>query len=289
MKDGVAMGEVDEVQDRVMEIAALLKKKAPHLAPSVIPRPYKHAAANIVTLCSTPRQRADAEAFLASKAESAAADDVAAAGKKRGEEGQQIESEDAAEGGRHHVVLETETNIATRTFRITAAKLGGRIDATLSDLNLLMDLHLNAPQQELAPYVERFAVANELDPSTAALALHGACSLAYALQVATSSIAGWNGFVGSHPLPLADDVDMTVVMKELFRPPPTPPASPRSRSKSKTKGKKGGAKKKQAAAAAVAAAAAAAAGGESGAAGVEGVVSGKGKTAKKGSKRKKQG
>ncbi|CAN0439769.1 unnamed protein product [Ectocarpus sp. 12 AP-2014] len=283
MTEGVAMGEVDEVQDRVMEMAALLKKKAPHLAPSVIPRPYKHAATNIVTLCSTPRQRADAEAFLASKAGSAAADDVAAARKRsRGEEGQQIESEDAAEGGRQHVVLETDTDIATRTFRITAAKLGGRIDATLSDLNLLMDLHLNAPQQELEPYVERFAAANELDPSTAALALHGACSLAYALQVATSSIAGWNGFVGSHPLPLADDVDMTVVMKELFRPPPTPPASPRSRSKSKTKGKKGGAKKKKAAAAA-------AAGGESGAAGVEGVVSGKGKKAKKGSKRKKQG
>ncbi|CBJ30245.1 hypothetical protein Esi_0183_0025 [Ectocarpus siliculosus] len=280
MTEGVAMGEVDEVQDRVMEIAALLKKKAPHLAPSVIPRPYKHAAANIVTLCSTPRQRADAEAFLASKAESATVDDVAAAGERgRGEEGQQIESEDAAEGGRHHVVLETETDIATRTFRITAAKLGGRIDATLSDLNLLMDLHLNAPRQELEPYVERFAAANELDPSTAALALHGACSLAYALQVATSSIAGWNGFVGSHPLPLAGDVDMTVVMNELFRPPPTPPASPRSRSKSKTKGKKGGAKKKKAAAA----------GGESGAAGVEGVVSEKGKTAKKGSKRKKQG
>lgn len=123
MTEGIAMGEVDEVQDRVMEIAALLKKKAPHLAPSVVPRPYKRAAANIVTLCSTPRQRADAEAFLASKAGSAAADDVAAAGKSRGEEGQQIELEDAAEGGRHHVVLETDTDIATRTFRITAAKV----------------------------------------------------------------------------------------------------------------------------------------------------------------------
>ncbi|CAM9948119.1 unnamed protein product, partial [Laminaria digitata] len=59
---------VDQLRVRVAEMAALLTRRAPNLCPNVAPRQYKMAASNVLSVCGTPKQRADAEAFLTSKA-----------------------------------------------------------------------------------------------------------------------------------------------------------------------------------------------------------------------------
>lgn len=102
-----------ESQARVVELATLLKTRAPSVAPNVAPRPYKHATSNILTLCTTPKQRADAEAYLAAAVERE--ERVQGEGGSRPEEQEENEAK--------HVVVTSETDIGTRTFRITAAKV----------------------------------------------------------------------------------------------------------------------------------------------------------------------
>eukprot|EP00903_Cladosiphon_okamuranus_P015153 g14011.t1 len=275
-----AAGKVDEHQARQVEISLLLKKRAPLMCPSVVPRAFKEALASVHAFLAS-----DAGKLAASASGGSAAD--AGGGAESTEEAEKEEKEVGGEddGGRH-VVLTTETDIATRTFRITAAKFGKKVDAVLSNLELLMELHLNASQEELEPYVTRFASANKLDVSSnrsAATALQEVCSLAYSLQVAASNIPGWTGFVGSSQLPLGDDADMAAIGKELFIP-PTPPTSPRPKSPSRKKGKSRSQSKpakKKAASPARGAATVTVVGGES-------VVKEKGeKGAARGSKRKK--
>lgn len=65
----------------------------------------------------------------------------------------------------------------------------------------------------------------------------------------TSNIGGWTGFLGSFQLPLAEDVDMAVVLRELFCPPPLSPPTASPPSRSKSRGARRGAKKKTTAAA----------------------------------------
>eukprot|EP00752_Nemacystus_decipiens_P002491 g2342.t1 len=273
-------GEVDERHVRQVEISRLLHKRAPSACPSVVPRAFKDALAGV-------------QAFLSSDAGKRSASDpaaaAAAAAAERSEEGEETGNVD--ENGVGHVVLTTETDFATLTFRVTRAKFGEKVDAVLSNLELLMELHLNAREEELEPYAARFASANGLDSSdrSAATALQEVCSLAYALQVAASNIPGWTGFVGSVRLPLDDGVDMAAICKELFKP-PTPPPSPRPKSgsgkKGKSRSKSKPPKKKKAASPAGAAAAAAGAGargGETAAA----VKEKGGKGAARGAKRKK--
>lgn len=105
--------EIDERQARVVELAGLLKTRAPSVAPNVAPRPYKHATSNILTVCTTPKQRADAEAYLAAAVQREEG--------IQGEGGSRPDEEE--ENGAKHVVVTSETDIATRTFRITAAKV----------------------------------------------------------------------------------------------------------------------------------------------------------------------
>ena len=112
-------GEVDEHQARQVEISQLLKKRAPLMCPSVVPRAFTEALAGV-------------QAFLASDAGKRSASDAAApaapaaARSEDGEEEKEEEEEEAGkvvEDGGRHVVLMTETDIATRTFRITRAKV----------------------------------------------------------------------------------------------------------------------------------------------------------------------
>lgn len=112
--------EVAETQARISEMATLLKSRAPNLAPNFGPRPYKLAAANILTVCSTPDQRADADKFLASKVQEL----VDAAPAARGEDVKEKSTVgDGQEQEAKHLVVETDTDMATRTFRITRAKV----------------------------------------------------------------------------------------------------------------------------------------------------------------------
>lgn len=108
--------EHDELQSRVLEIQALLAKRAPVLGPRVVPKQLR-AACNLVQMCSTVKQRAVAETFLASKAA-----ELAAAATEKDPQGEGMEEEKGS-GGDDVVVLETEMDIATRKFRVTAAKV----------------------------------------------------------------------------------------------------------------------------------------------------------------------
>lgn len=109
-------GEMDELQARQVEISALLKKRAPLMCPSVVPRAFKGALAGVQTFLASEAGKRSASAAVASAAAAAAAE--------RREEGEEEEGIVDDDGGRHvHVVLTTETDIATRTFRITAAKV----------------------------------------------------------------------------------------------------------------------------------------------------------------------
>lgn len=109
-------GEVDEHQARQVEISNLLKQRAPLMCPSVVPRALKEALAGVQAFLSS-----DAGKVSASAASSSTATD-------RSEEGKEDEEDEEVVGddGGRHVVLTTETDIATRTFRITAAKVRGR-------------------------------------------------------------------------------------------------------------------------------------------------------------------
>lgn len=113
-----------EIQARVAEIASLLRDRAPNVGPNVAPRPYKLVVSNMLALCATAKQREHAEVFLSCKAaELAARRDGVEAQKNEQEE---KEAADEGEGGEEwgrHVVVKTETDIATRTFRITGAKV----------------------------------------------------------------------------------------------------------------------------------------------------------------------
>lgn len=121
-------GEVDEHQARQVEISQLLKKRAPLMCPRVVPRAFKEALAGV-------------QAFLASDAgkisASAAAASTAAAEISEGgeEEEEKEEGETAEDDGGRHVVLTTETDIATRTFRITCAKVYTILQLRLEDRN----------------------------------------------------------------------------------------------------------------------------------------------------------
>lgn len=103
--------ELTDLQARVSEIATLLRNRAPKLAPSVTPRPMK-AFTSAVGLCATVKQRLSVEAFCVSKAAELAA-----------EREQQGGEEEKGEGDEDHVVVETQCDVATRTFRITEAKV----------------------------------------------------------------------------------------------------------------------------------------------------------------------
>lgn len=102
-----AAGEVDEHQARQAEIFQLLKKRAPLICPSVVPRAFKEALAGVHAFLSSDTGKLVASAAVASAAGAAASTE---------------ERKKEDDGGRH-VVLTTETDIATRTFRITAAKV----------------------------------------------------------------------------------------------------------------------------------------------------------------------
>lgn len=110
-------GELDELQSRVLEIQALLAKRAPTLGPRVVPKQLR-AACNLFQICPSVKQRADAEAFLASKAA-----ELAAASTEKDPKEEAMDEEEASSGHRDVVVLETEMDIATRRFRVTAAKV----------------------------------------------------------------------------------------------------------------------------------------------------------------------
>lgn len=120
---GAAEGStsVDQLGVRVTEMAALLTKRAPNLCPNVAPRQYKMVASNILSICGTPKQRADAEAFLALKAA-----EITRNNERDNEKEDEADNRMEGEGrGERHVVLKTDIDIGTRTFRIASAKVIG--------------------------------------------------------------------------------------------------------------------------------------------------------------------
>lgn len=120
---GDGTGELDELQARMVEIASILEKRAPNLRPMVHPRLYKQTVDHVKTLASSKAGELTAAAAAASAATAVAAEKTGS--EREGHaaaavaEGKEVEED----GGRHHVVVETETDVATRTFRITGAKV----------------------------------------------------------------------------------------------------------------------------------------------------------------------
>lgn len=111
-----ATGEADnEHQRRQAEISQLLEKRAPLMCPSVVPRAFKEALAGVRAFLASDAGKVSASAAAAA---TAAADDA-----ERAEEEEGKEDGGADEDGGRYVVLTTQTDIATRTFRITAAKV----------------------------------------------------------------------------------------------------------------------------------------------------------------------
>lgn len=108
-------GEVDEHQARQVEISQLLKQRAPLMCPHIVPRAFKEALAGVQMLLTSDAGNLSAPAAVAS----AAAAEPAEGG---------TEEENVDDDGGRHVVLTTETDIAARTFRITAAKVCTCVD-----------------------------------------------------------------------------------------------------------------------------------------------------------------
>lgn len=110
---------VDQPRVRVAEMTALLTKRAPNLCPNIAPRQYKMAASNVLSICATPKHRADAQAFLASKAAEVTHDHE----QENEEENEEQVRMDGEKEWETHAVLKTETDFDTRTFRIASAKV----------------------------------------------------------------------------------------------------------------------------------------------------------------------
>ena len=109
----------DQLRVRMTEMAALLAKRAPNLCPNVAPRQYKMAASDVLSICGTPKQRADAQAFLESKEAEITRDHE----RDNEEEDEEEGRTDGEKGGERHMVLKTETDFGTRTFRIVSAEV----------------------------------------------------------------------------------------------------------------------------------------------------------------------
>lgn len=133
----------DQPRVMVAEMAALLTKRAPNLCPNVAPRQYKMAVSNVLSICATPQQRADAQAFLASKAGEISHDHE----QENGEEDEEQVRTDGEKGRETHVVLKTETDFGTRTFRIASAKVT-IVCRTSAAAQLHQHYTTTAPQQQ---------------------------------------------------------------------------------------------------------------------------------------------
>ncbi|CAN0002799.1 unnamed protein product [Ascophyllum nodosum] len=212
--------EAVDYQARVVEITTLLRGRAPKLFPcNIAPRSCKPYT-SILGLCSTTRQRVDAKVFIEK-----AKDAIAEQRRKKHEAGQGGDNGKDVDDQTMNIVVVAEIDLTARKFRVTGAKFVDNIDATLHDLERVMELLLNSSENDLEPYVRRFASANELRSDTpAASTMQEVCSLSYALQVTASNLSGWTARAGSYDLPLARDVDMTTLLRELFDEPPTPSA-----------------------------------------------------------------
>ncbi|CAM9580338.1 unnamed protein product [Discosporangium mesarthrocarpum] len=156
-----------QAQARLTEIEELIKRRAPRLRPQVVPRPFQAVVENVLSACSTMQQRVEAEAFLKSKASEVKA----------------VEGKEGLEEPR--LVLDSELDLTSRTFRVTGAKFVEKLDAELYNLESFMELQLSAAEGEMEPYVTRFAGANGWDESVEqGAAVQDVYSLAYAMTVA---------------------------------------------------------------------------------------------------------
>lgn len=96
---------------RVVDIAELIKARAPNLRPNVAPRgPLNLAASNILSVCRTQAQQVEAQAYIENKLC-----------------GDRESSQSGGEGDKDEptgeVMLSTEVDFVTRTFRICSAKV----------------------------------------------------------------------------------------------------------------------------------------------------------------------
>lgn len=113
-----------DIQSYANELSSLLRARAPELFPcNIAPRLFKPFT-TISGLCSTGKQRLDAEAIIKSKA-------IRAEGQRRRtkkEPGVVTEEEEGKEEGNEdsqmdNVVVVTQTDLASRTFRVTGLKV----------------------------------------------------------------------------------------------------------------------------------------------------------------------
>lgn len=114
--------ELSEPQVCMVEMAALLRARAPNLGPNVTPRPFKSVVRNILELCSTAQQRADAEAYLSSRAAAEKARASSDFDDECGDKGDEGKVDHKTE---MHVVVKTETDVSTTTFRIISCEVRG--------------------------------------------------------------------------------------------------------------------------------------------------------------------
>ena len=109
-----------DYQARVVEIATLLRGRAPKLFPcNIAPRSCKPYT-SILGLCSTTRQRVDAKVFIEK-----AKDAIAEQRRKKHEAGQGGNNGKYVDDQTMNIVVVAETDLAARKFRVTGAKVGG--------------------------------------------------------------------------------------------------------------------------------------------------------------------
>uniref|UniRef100_A0A7S2SU08 Uncharacterized protein n=1 Tax=Rhizochromulina marina TaxID=1034831 RepID=A0A7S2SU08_9STRA len=99
--------------------------------------------------------------------------------------------------------------------RVTVDKflLVGEVQATLSNLDAMLQLQLHGSPAELEPYVTFFGDRNRSEEP--ARDMQEALNVAYSAQVVVDNMPGWATRIGEHKVPVPSNVPVRQVISEL--------------------------------------------------------------------------